>query len=135
VAWQPGADADAKDRRAFRDMYMSFGAFIGIAILLTTVAFRASGWRRLPWAVIALLMWLFITWSVAIGVLVATVAAGGKDARHMGGPGWERRQARWGGVLIVGLVAWIVAARIPAPASWVGSMRMSVRSAVSRSCR
>lgn len=85
-AWQPGADADAKDRRAFRDMYMSFGAFIGIAILLTTVAFRASGWRRLPWAVIALLMWLFITWSVAIGVLVATVAAGGKDARHMGGP-------------------------------------------------
>ena len=56
------------------------------AILLTTVAFRASGWRRLPWAVIALLMWLFITWSVAIGVLVATVAAGGKDARHMGGP-------------------------------------------------
>jgi hypothetical protein len=70
-AWQPGADA--KDRRALRHMYVSFGAPIGIAILLTAGAARASGWRRLPWAVIALLMWLFTTRSVAIGALVATV--------------------------------------------------------------
>ena len=77
---EPGSDADAKDRRAFRDMYVSFGAFIGIAVLLTTGAVRASGRRRLPWAVMALLMWLFTTRNVAIGALVTTVVRTEKSA-------------------------------------------------------
>jgi hypothetical protein len=76
--WQP--DADTKDRRALRDMYVSFGALIGIAVLLTTGAVRASGWKRLPWAVMALLTWLFTTRSVAIGALVTTVVRTEKSA-------------------------------------------------------
>ena len=72
-AWQPGTDADAEDRRALRGMYAAFGALIGIAALLTTAAMRAFGWRRLPWAVSALLAWLFTTRTVALGALVMTV--------------------------------------------------------------
>jgi hypothetical protein len=72
-AWQPGADANAKDRRALRGLYASFGALTGIAVLLTVGAVRASGWRRLPWAVSALMTWMFTARTVAIGALVATV--------------------------------------------------------------
>ena len=61
------------------------------SVLLTAGAVRASGWRRLPWVVIALLMWLFTTRGVAIGALVTTVVAGGKDARQIGGHGRGRR--------------------------------------------
>jgi hypothetical protein len=83
-AWQPDADADAdaKDRRALRGLYVAYGALIGIAVLLTTGAVRASGWRRLPWAVTALLMWLFTTRTVAIGALVTTVVRTEKGPRH-----------------------------------------------------
>jgi len=84
-AWQPGDHADAKDRRALRDMYISFAALIGVGVLLTTGAVRASGWQRLPWAVSALVTWLFTTRSVVIDALVTAVVAGGKDIRQMGG--------------------------------------------------
>lgn len=78
-AWQPGTDADAEDRRTLRGMYAAFGALIGIAALLTTAAVRASGWRRLPWAVIALLAWLFTSRTVALGALVTTVVRAPKN--------------------------------------------------------
>lgn len=79
-AWRPGADADAdaKDRRALRGLYVAYGGLIGIAVLLTTGAIRASGWRRLPWAIAASLMWLFTTRSVAIGTLVTAVVVSDK---------------------------------------------------------
>jgi hypothetical protein len=79
-AWRPGADADAdaKDRRALRGFYVAYGGLIGIAVLLTTGAIRASGWRRLPWAIAASLMWLFTTRSVAIGTLVTAVVVSDK---------------------------------------------------------
>jgi hypothetical protein len=70
-AWRPGADD--KDRRALRGLYGSFGALVGVAALLTIRAVRASGWRRLPWAVSAVLTWAFTARTVAIGALVATV--------------------------------------------------------------
>ena len=54
-------------------MYASFGALIGVAVLLTTAAVRASGWRRAPWALIAMLAWLFTTRSLALGALVTAV--------------------------------------------------------------
>jgi hypothetical protein len=79
-AWQPGTVADADDRRVLREMYASFGALIGIAVLLTTVAVRAVGWRRLPWAATALLVWLFTTRIVAAGALVTTVVRMPKGA-------------------------------------------------------
>jgi hypothetical protein len=70
-AWQP--DAAAEDQRFFRGMYASFGALVGIDVLLTTVAVRSTGWRRLPWTAAALLGWLFTSRTVAVGALVATV--------------------------------------------------------------
>jgi hypothetical protein len=78
-AWQPDAGSDTKDRRALRAMYTSFTALIGIAVLLTSGAVRASGWRRLPWAVTALLVWLFTGRSLALGVLVTTAVRGAKS--------------------------------------------------------
>jgi hypothetical protein len=78
-AWQPDAGADAKDRRALRAMYASFAALVGIAVLLTSGAVRASGWRRLPWAVTALLVWLFTGRSVALGALVTTAVRTAKS--------------------------------------------------------
>lgn len=53
--WQPGAVADAKDRRDMRGMDMSFGAVIGIAVLVTTGAIRGCRSRKLPSAVTVLL--------------------------------------------------------------------------------
>jgi hypothetical protein len=71
-AWQPGPDAE--NRHALRRMYVSFGTLVGIAILLTTGAVRAPGWRRLPWAAAAVVTWLFTLRGAAIGTLVATIA-------------------------------------------------------------
>ncbi len=68
-AWQPGAG----DRRPLRRMYGSFGVLVGIAVLLTTGAVRASGWRRLPWAGAAVVTWLFTTRGVVAGTVVTTV--------------------------------------------------------------
>lgn len=78
-AWQPGTDGDAQDRHSLRGLYASFGALIGIAALLTTAAVKASGWRRLPWAAIALLSWLFTTRTVALGALVTTMVRAKKN--------------------------------------------------------
>lgn len=72
-AWQPGTAADATDRRSVRRMYASIGVLMAAAVLLTTAAVRASGGRRAPWALTALLAWLFTTQSISLGALVTTV--------------------------------------------------------------
>ena len=72
-AWQPGSATDAEDRRSLRGMYAACGALVGAAGLLTTAAVRASGWRRLPWTVIALLVWVFTTRIIAVGVFLTIV--------------------------------------------------------------
>jgi hypothetical protein len=72
-AWQPGTPADAKDRRSLRRMYASLGALTAVAVLLTAAAVRATGWRRAPWALTALLAWLFTAQSVSLGALVTAM--------------------------------------------------------------
>lgn len=72
-AWQPAGD-DVENRRSLRRMYMSFGVLVGIAGLLTAVAARTSGWRRLPWAVIALTVWLSTLRAIAVGTFVTALA-------------------------------------------------------------
>jgi len=84
-AWQPDDDGD--DRRSLRGFYGGLGALVGIAVLLTTAAARASGWRRLPWAVAALLVWVFTARTIAIGVLLTIVV------RAKGGPAGTVRAA------------------------------------------
>lgn len=81
-AWQPGASAE--DQRFFRGMYASLGALVGMDVLLTTLAVRSTGWRRLPWAAAALLGWLFTSRTVAVGALVATVVRTVEGAAPVG---------------------------------------------------
>ena len=71
-AWQPG-EGDEKDRRSLRRMYLSLGVVIGIDGVLTAVAVRSPGWRRLPWAVVALTVWLRTLRGIAVATFVTTL--------------------------------------------------------------
>jgi hypothetical protein len=58
---------------AHRDLQKSIVALAGIAALLTAVAARTSGRRRLPLAIAAVLLWLFTARTIALSTLLTTL--------------------------------------------------------------
>lgn len=99
VRWAapPGTDVEAGDRRSLRPMYAADGGLIALGVLLTATAVRARGWRRLPWAAVALLTWLFTTRVVAIGALVTGVVrtqAGRRTATRNSASGVNGRRSQ-----------------------------------------
>jgi hypothetical protein len=73
-AFQPGNGAEAHNRAETRSVYRSVGVVALAAVLLTAVARRTSGWRRLASTVAATIAWLTALWAVTIGTVVARIA-------------------------------------------------------------